>query len=208
MAFWVALAGMAMSAASSTAGTAAAQASSIEGAQASSDIEALNRSVQRSNFEKELARQKPFYETGKAAIPLYEAAMKNTLDVTKLPLYQMQKGMIESSFGEDTPQYIKDNAFRSLEAQEGELAKTRLADIQQIGLGQAGSAGQSTVNLGTALTSSITRGSNQLAQGTLKSNQAGQSMWDNTIDTGLSFAPYLASVNRNKEDTTPKPEWT
>ncbi len=196
MVAWVALAGLALSAASSSAGSAAAAASSIEGAQASADIEAMNRNYQRSSFEKELALQKPFYEAGKAALPLYEAAIKNTLDVTKLPLYQMQKGMIENSYGENTPQYIKDNALKTLGAQEGELAKTRLADIQQIGLGQAGSAGQSSVNFGSAFANSISREGSAQAQGQLSAFQEKQGMWNKAIDDTLSVAPYLASQGR------------
>lgn len=196
MVAWFALAGIALSAASSSAGAAAASASSIEGAQASADIEAMNRNYQRSSFEKQLGLQKSFYEAGVASLPLYQAAMKNTLDVTNLPLYQMQKRIMDGGQDKDTPQYIKNNALLTLGAQEGELAKTRLADIQQIGLGQAGSAGQSSVNFGSAFANSIKREGNAQAQGQLSASQENQGMWNKAIDDTLSVAPYLASQGR------------
>jgi hypothetical protein len=201
---WLALAGMAASAASSQAGAAAASAASIESAQASAEIESMNRAFQRSQFEKELARQKPFYEAGKAALPLYQQAINNTLDVTKLPLYKMQKGMIEKSFDANTPEYIKENAMQQLGAQEGELAKTRLADVQQIGLGQAGAAGQSQVNLGTTLANSLMRGGNALAQGQLSAAMNQQNAWTKAANDISGLPAYMASINRGPSSA---PQW-
>lgn len=193
---WMALAGMAASVASSSAGAAAASAASIESAQASADIERMNRNFQRSRFEQELELQKPFYEAGKKALPLYKQAINNTLDITTLPLYKMQKGMIEGSFDKNTPDYIKENAMKQLGAQEGELAKTRLADVQQIGLGQAGAAGQSNINYGTAVANSLMRGSNALAQGQLNSSMIQQNAWTKAAEDISGLPAYISSTRQ------------
>jgi hypothetical protein len=63
--------------------------------------------------------------------------------------------------------------------------------MQKIGLGMAGSAGQTALSFGNAMSQSISAGGGALAQGALTGSQQRQSAWMGALE-GLSGYPAYA----------------
>lgn len=186
MAFWLALAGMAMTAVGKQQGVAA----TVEGAEAQANIEALGREAVERRFKRDIEYQEPFFKAGEEAAEPYAEAVKGRFDVTKSPLYKMQKEMIMGEL-EGAPEGVKADALERLGAREGEMAKGRLLDLQKIGLGAAGSAGQTALSFGTAYSRSMQAGQGALAQGTLGGAMQQQNLWTSAME-GLSSYPAYA----------------
>jgi len=191
MAFWFAIAGAALSAASSASAGAAGRAATLEGAETEASIQAMSRAVQARRFKRDIAEQKPFMAEGKKALPLYEQAVEGTFDVTQTPMYKMQAQMIGDEL-QDAPEFVRNEAMRGLGVREGELAKGRLLDMQKVGLGMAGSAGQTALSFGNEMSSSLMRGGGALAQGNLMGSMQQQNAWMSASE-GLSGLPAYLS---------------
>ena len=183
MAFWLALAGMGVSAVGKAQGVAA----TVEGAEAQAGIERLSRDAQQRRFDRDIKYQEPFFEAGEKAVKPYAEAGKGEFDITQSPLYKMQKDMIMGELV-GAPEGVRADALERLGAREGEMAKGRLLDIQKIGLGSAESAGQTALSFGTAFGQSLQRGGSALAQGTMSGSAQEQNMWTSAME-GLSSYP-------------------
>jgi hypothetical protein len=170
---------------------------------AQANIEAQNRAYQQKLFEEDIKRSKPFYEAGIKALPEYEKAVTNDLDPTKSGLYKMQSDLMAGDL-EDAPEYVKEDAFKRLGAEEQQKAKPRLLDLMQIGMGAAGSAGRTSVNLGTALARSYGTASQTLQKTGQEAKDIRQSMWGRAADEISGLPAYFASKpSGNKTTATP-----
>lgn len=186
MAFWAALPMIASMGAQAMGGE-TGRAATVEGAKSQARIEAMKRAYMTKNFEEDIERQRPFYEAGKAAGLMYTDAIRNKLDPTKTGTYQQISKMISPDLA-DAPEYVREGAFERLGAVEQQRQKTRLMDIQQLGLGAAGSAGTAGLNLGNVLAQSYGLTGNVMAGGMQSSADQRQSMW-NTAATQMSGLP-------------------
>lgn len=190
MAFWLALAGMGMNAIGKQQGLEG----TVEGAQTQANIEGLSRAAQKRRFDRDIKYQEPFFKAGEKAVPEYAKAVKNEFDITQSPLYKMQKEMIMGEL-EDAPEGVRTSALERLGAREGEMAKGRLLDLQKIGLGSAGSAGQTALSFGSAFSQSLQRGGTALAQGTLSSSMQRQNMWTDAMEEVSGYPAYRTQQN-------------
>jgi hypothetical protein len=173
-------------------GAETARVSTVEGAKSQARIEAMKREYMTKMFDEDIERLKPFYEAGKSAGVMYGDAVRNKLDPTKTGTYQQISKMISPEL-EGAPEYVKEEAFERLGAMEQQRQKSRLMDIQQIGLGSAGSAGTSGMNLGRTLAQSYGLSGGVMAQGAQSGAEQRQSMY-NVAATQLGGMPsYFAS---------------
>lgn len=185
--------------ASSYMGSQQVAASTIEGAQSQANMEKMSREYATKTFEEDIERQKPFYDAGVKAGVKYNDAITNKLDPTKSGAYKMQMGLISPDL-KDAPEYVREGAFEKLGAIEGEKQKSRLLDLQQIGLGAAGSSGQSSLNLGTMLAQSYGLSGNVTAGANQSASEQKQSMW-NTAASQLSGLPAYFAAGRSDKET-------
>lgn len=198
MAFWAAIPMIASMGAQALGGEQARE-STIEGARTQAEIERLKRDYAQRTFEEDIERQKPFYEAGKQAGVLYPDAIVNKLDPTVTGAYQLQKRLIEPEL-EGAPEYVKESAMQQLGAIEQQKQKSRLMDIQQIGLGAAGAAGTAGLNLGNilaqsyGLTGQVSGGAKQSAA------EQRQSAW-NVAASQLSGLPAYFAAGRQPTQT-------
>jgi len=161
-----------------------------KGAAEQARIEQIKREYVQKQFDADIERQKPFYEAGIAAGVDYPDAVKNKLDVTKSGAYQEQKALIDPTL-EDSPQYVKDMAMERLGAVEGEAQKGRLLDLQKIGMGAAGSAGNSSMNLGNVLAQSYGLAGNVQTGADITSSETRQSAWNRAASQITGLPAYL-----------------
>lgn len=174
------------------------RASTVEGARAQANIEKMSRDFAKERFEKDLERQEPFLEAGREALPELVAAIQNQSDVTNLPGFTTQQAVRNEFLGE-TPAFIKERADQALEAFEGEKNKGRLLDLVNIGLGSAGSAGQTRVNLGSQVGRSLGQVGNIQAQA-LQDAAVQRQNTINQLGESLSGLPaYYAAQNAQKK---------
>ncbi len=160
--------------------------------QIQANIEARNRAYQQKIFEENIKRQQPFYKAGLKALPEYESVLAGDFDPTKTGLYKMQAGLMEEDL-EGAPEYVKEDAMRRLGAEEEQRAKPRLMDLMQVGLGASGSAGRSSVNLGSALAKSYGISSQALQTTGKAASDIRQSMWGRAADEISGLPAYFAS---------------
>jgi len=167
------------------------------------NIEAQNRAYQQKLFEEDIARSQPFYKAGIKALPEYEKAVEGDFDPTKTGLYEMQAELMEPGL-EGAPEYVREEAMERLGAEEEQKAKPRLLDLMQIGMGAAGSAGRTSVNLGTALARSYGTSSQALQKTDKVASDIRQSMWGRAADEISGLPAYFASKpSANKTTATP-----
>lgn len=164
-------------------------------------IEAMNRQYQQKLFEEDITRQQPFYKAGAKALPEYEKAVTGEFDPTKSGLYKMQAELMEPGL-EGAPEYVREEAFERLGAEEQQKAKPRLLDLMQIGLGAAGSAGRTSVNLGSALARSYGTSSQALQKTGQAASEIRQSMWGRAADEISGLPAYFASRTPSKAPNT------
>lgn len=166
-----------------------------EGEAKQAALEKLNRDYAQKIFDEDIERQKPFYDAGIKAGVQYSDAITNKLDPTQSGAYKTQLGLISPEL-EGAPEYVREEAIQRLGAIEGEKQKGRLLDLQQIGMGAAGAAGTSGMNLGNVLAQSFGRTSGagfQTAQNLQTVGEQRQSAF-NVAASQLSGLPaYLAS---------------
>jgi hypothetical protein len=184
------IAGLAMS----QRGQQQAMASTVEGARTQANIEAMNREYSQKVFDEEIEQQKPFYDAGVKAGVKYDDAITNKLDPKKTGTYQLQRELIDPDLA-GQPEYVWEGAHERLGAMEAEKQKGRLMDLQQIGLGAAGSAGTAGVNLGNVLAQSYGLTGNVMAKATQSAAEQKQSMW-NVTASQLSGLPSYFSASR------------
>jgi len=180
----------------SAAGAEASREGTVEGAKSQARIEAMKRAYAMKRFEEDLEMQKPFYEAGLQAGVKYGDAIKNRLDPTKSGAYQFQKGLMEKDL-KGAPEYVREGALSRLGAMEGEKQKSRLMDLQQIGLGASAQAGTSGLNLGNVLAQSYGISGGAMAQGTQSGYDQRQSMY-NVAASQLSGLPSYMAANRTQ----------
>jgi hypothetical protein len=173
----------------------AGRASTVEGAKSQAAIEEKSRAYALQMFEEDIEQQRPFYEAGQAAGVQYGAAVANRLDPTTSGAYQLQKGLIDEDL-KDAPSYVSAGAYSQLGAVEGEKQKSRLMDMQQIGMGSAASAGSAGLNLGTMLANSYGLSGNVMAGGMQSSANQRQSSF-NVAGSQLSGIPAYVEAGRN-----------
>jgi len=173
-----------------------------EGAKVQAKLEEINRKYQRKIFDEQVARQLPFYEEGRKALPMLEQyRTEGGRDLAGNPLYDMQleqglSGLQESGH---TRPGTASNFRNMLNAGSQQPAYNRLLDLQRVGLGASGQAGNYAENLGGALTQSYQRGGNALWAGEAQSNQQRESMYSNALGQ-LGNAPanyYYQQRRRN-----------
>lgn len=193
---------MAISAGTSYAGQKAQNEATLAGAETSANIDAMNREFQKKVFYENMAMQKPFYEAGKSAIPLYDRAINNDLNPMESGMANIQERLLTDNT-KGFSGYVKDLALGRLKAEEGEKQKGRLMDLMKIGLGASGSAGSSAVNLGGALANSYMSSGNTLANATMGNALNTQSMWNRTIDSLAGLPAYMASRKNNDDGFDP-----
>lgn len=186
MAIFTAIAGMGMTAAGKQQGLE----NTVEGAETRAEIEGLSRKAQDRRFQRDIKYQEPFYAAGERAAGKYKEAIKNRLDVTKSPLYTMQKEMILGELGEDAPEGLKEDALSRLEAIEGEKVKGRLLDLQKIGLGSAASAGRTALSFGAAFGTSMQRGAGTLAEGMATRASGRENIWSGVMQDISGYPAY------------------
>lgn len=173
-----------------------------KGAKANAKIERANREYQNKVFTENMEKLKPFVEAGRAAIPKYDEAIKGRGEPMNSGLAQMQKKMIEADTGSMTD-HVKKITMQRLEAGEAEKNKARLMDLQQIGLGSAGTAGRSSVNTGSTLASSYARAGERTSNAALDRTVANQNMWMQSLDAISGLPAYYASMKDDKKTSAP-----
>ena len=194
MAFWAAIP-MIASMASSAAGAESARASTVAGAKSQARIETMKREYMQKMFDEDIERLKPFFEAGQKAGVMYGDAVRNKLDPTKTGTYQQISKMIGGDL-EGSSEFVKENTFGRLGAMEQQRQKSRLMDLQQIGMGSAASAGTSGMNLGQTLAQSYGISGGAMATGMQSSSNQRQSMYNKAI-TGISEIPSYVASNRS-----------
>jgi hypothetical protein len=194
MAFWAAIP-MIASMGAQAMGKESARASTIEGAKSQAKIEAMKREYMQKIFTEDIDRLKPFYEAGTAAGIKYGDAIRNKLDPTQTGTYKQISSMISPDL-EGAPEYVKERAFERLGAMEGERQKTRLMDLQQIGMGSAASAGTAGLNLGSMLAQSYGLSGNVMARGMQSGENQRQSMYNVAASQMSGLPSYIASGDR------------
>jgi len=175
----------------------------IEGLKAVEQAERDNLAIQKEIFGAQTARQKPFVDVGTMALPDFIEAISNR-GKTGLPAEQFQSGQISDFLGKNVPDIVKAKALEELEALELERNKSRLSDLVNVGVGgvgseagsivnEAGTVGQSLVNIGTAKEQALqnaarARGAISLQEDIDKENQR------NRLIGGLSELPGLVGT--------------
>lgn len=182
------------------AGSAEGRTATVDGAKSQAKIETIKREYMTKMFNEDIERLQPFYEAGKSAGVMYGDAIKNKLDPTKTGTYNQIDKMIGSDL-EGAPEYVREEAFERLGAMEQQKQKSRLMDIQQIGLGSAGSAGTAGLNLGNTLAQSYGLSGNVMAQGMQSGANQRQSMWNNAATQLGGMPSYFGSGNGNQQPT-------
>lgn len=162
-------------------------------------IETIKRNYATKVFEDNLERQKPFYDAGIKAGIQYPNAITNRMDPTKSGTYKTQLGLISKDL-EGAPEYVKEEALQRLGAIEGEKQKNRLLDMQRIGLGAAGSAGTSGLNLGNTLAQSFNLSSGVLGSSQQEVSDRNQSAW-NVAASQLSGLPAYMEAGKTDPST-------
>lgn len=195
MAFWAAIP-MVASMASSALGGQQSIESTEAGAKSSARIAQLNREYQTRVFEKNIEMQKPFYEAGLEAVDPYSKAISGKGDAMSSGLAKMQKKMISEDTG-SMSDYVKNKSMGRLEAEEGEKYKGRLMDLQQIGLGASGSAGQSAVNLGSSLAGSYAQEGGTNIAASMNKQTSLSNMWTQTMDQLSGLPAYYKASQTN-----------
>lgn len=173
------------------------------GAKEQAGIEKMKREYAQKVFEEDIERHKPFYDAGVAAGVSYPDAITNKLDPTKSGAYQLQRGLIEPDLA-GAPEYVREGAMEQLGAIEAEKQKTRLLDIQKIGLGAAGTAGTSSLNLGNILAQSYGLTGQVLGQGRITAGEQRQSAW-NVAASQLSGLPSYFAAGTPQQQPPPMP---
>lgn len=176
-------------------GSQAAAEATAAGAGAQANIEKMNMVFQTKMFEKSIEAQKPFYEAGLAASEEYQTALSGERDPLSTGLGEAKKEELRKTTA-SMSEYVKKLAFERLGAEEGERAKSRLLDIQQIGLGSAGSAGGATVNYGSALARSRENVAGTAASAITTGAIGKQNLYTNIAES-LSGVPALSLMYDN-----------
>ena len=196
---WVAgLAGMAGGAAGQEAGAA----STVEGAKAQAEIEAMNRAYQRKVFEEQKAMHQPYYEAGLEAQPVLEQfRTQGRADLSQNPLYQMQQSRMAE--GLDMAGGVRpgsrEYAQNVMAASSQEPAYQRALDLQRVGWGQAGQAGMQATNLGGALAQSYQTGANAMMRGTGQAAQQRQGLYGDVAGQVGSMPAYYDYLQKSGE---------
>lgn len=175
---------------------------SLKGAKTQAEIERLSRESEKRQFEKQIARQKPFLEVGEIALPRFIEAISNRGDISGLPATQIQGDLIAEFLGEEAPQFIKERALTNLSAVEAERNKGRLADLISAGLGGALSATGSRADLGTAAGRSLAREASTTGEALQRSAMARQNILGQAV-TGLAGLPALIAAGRGPTGVIP-----
>lgn len=191
MGFWAAIP-MIASMGAQAMGTLSGAEATIEGAEASANIEKLKRDYATKVFDEDIDRLKPFYDAGVQAGVKYGDAITNRLDPTKSGAYQAKLGLISEDLA-GQPEYVREGAIEKLGAIEGEKQKGRLMDLQQIGLGAAGSAGTSRLNLGNILAQSYGLTGMTEAGAKQYGGEERQSAWNVAASQISGLPSYFAS---------------
>jgi len=140
----------------------------IEGAaRERADIEALNRVFQQEMFQKGQQRRQPLLQSGQYALPKLIESISNRGDVSNLPATRIQGSIISEYLGEESPNFITEDALSNMQAMEAEKNKQRLSNLVNIGLGGLGSTiqQQSGMNRFNALS---TLNENQIRQNAIQ----------------------------------------
>jgi hypothetical protein len=193
---WIAgVAGMA----SSAAGAEALASSTVEGAQAQNEIESRNRGYQRKIFDENIDQQSPYYEAGLNAMPMLEQfRSQGGVDLSGNPLYQMEQraGQEGLDMAGGVRQGGRDYFQNALNASSQQPAYNRLLDLQQVGMGSAGSAGQGAATMGSALSDSFQTGANAMMQGTANAGNQRQSLYSNAAGQAGAMPAYYNYLSR------------
>lgn len=196
---WMALAGMIGSLAGQAAAGQQQSAATKEGAQSQAEIEGMNRAYQQREFDKIIADNVPFREAGNQAIPLWKDAASNKLNVQGMPLYELQKQLIEQgNEGNEAPAYIGERSLAGLRGVEGEAQKGRLIDLVKVGLGASGSAGQANLGLGNVLGQSYMNQGDSAAAGLMNAANIRQSLINKGLEEASGYPAYQASQRKNR----------
>jgi hypothetical protein len=176
------------------------RAATVEGAKSQAAIEKLNRDYQRKIFDENIAQSQPYYDAGLKAQPILDQfRTQGRVDLSNNPLYQMQQrygqeGLDMAGGVRDAGRNYLNNAMY---VSNQEPTYQRALDLQRVGLGAAGEAGNQQMQLGNALASSYQRGSNAMMQGTADSANQRQSMFSNLagqVGSMPAYYNYLRSV--------------
>lgn len=160
-----AIAGMA----SQAAGSAQAQASTIEAAKSQAYAADLAQKFQKEMLNKELKKLKPYSDVGlKRGLPFMQQILEQgdlsagtgmagtgkpgELTLSDMPFYRMQRGaglqaLEEAGFGGSD--YVRNQYLGDLGTAENAATRARLQDLLSIGLGASGSAGQGAQSYAT-----------------------------------------------------------
>lgn len=205
MGFWAmipAIAGMAGQAA----GGRQQRAATIEGAETQAEIERMNRDYQRELFEKEQARQKPYYEMGlQNALPMVDKYLQQgQVSQEQMPLYRMQKDAGLNALAEqNVGGYGRERFMEGLNATEQDATYNRLMDALKFGLGASSAAGAGASNFAGSYMNSLARGNRALSAGESRAASQRQSMYSNLAGQASSIPAY--SYLQNTQTNTIEP---
>jgi hypothetical protein len=178
------------------AGQAAASATTEAGAESQARIEQRKRDATTREFNRQVARQQPYIDAGKMALPEFIEAISNRgTDVSNLPGTRIQSDIINEFLGENAPDFVKEDAMLDLNASEFEKRKGRLADLLNIGVGGQASAAGSRMNLATGGGRSLGAEGNIRGQ-SLADMAAGRQNMANIGVSGASSIPVIAAARR------------
>lgn len=177
-------------------GQRAAQKTTEIGAEAQAEVEEQGREFNQAIFDVQKDRQQPFVDVGNLALPDYLSAIKNEGDASNLPSAGIRRGIVGDFLGEQAPEFIKQNAFGDINAEETEINKARLQNLVNLGVGGVGGIAKTGANLASNLGSSFLNESDIKSQSLQDSAIARQNQ-QATILRSLSSIPALAvAANR------------
>ena len=190
-----------------------AQASAtLKGTASAIKMEKMQQDFMTKSFEKDLERQDPFIKLGEQGVKAYNYKMginkPNTgqlLDARLMDrrgfgeggIAKLKRRLLEDDT-EGMSKYAQETTMGGMEAGESEANMGRLMDLQKIGLGAAGTAGQSSQALGQTVASSQMRAGNLGAMGAQYGQGARQDMWLQTADA-ISGLPALFASQRSNQ---------
>lgn len=169
----------------SLAGQRAAQESTVAGAEAQIEIEDMNRAFQKNLFEGQIERQQPFIDAGNIALPDLVKAIQNKGDASSLPSATLRRDIVGEFLGEQSPDFIREQAFGDIDASETEINKGRLSNLVNVGLGAVSGEAQTGANLAANLENSFIK----------EGNIQGQSLQDQAIARQNQGATVLRSLS-------------
>ena len=172
----------------------------VEGVKGSLETQRKGQRFAGDILEGSIAREQPFIEAGRGALPLAELAAVGEADFRGTPIFRGREeqglaALMEAIQGDELSGFAGERFGSTLDASEQELNRTRLNDLLAIGLGSSGTAGQEGATLANLATQSALRGGNLQASGAQTAFEQRQNQLNQAL-ASLGGAPSFFEATR------------